>query len=50
MEKDRIQAKINAVRKYWKTLILLEGLEITVLSLLVVLVFGFLGRSAHTVK
>ncbi len=41
MEKDRIQAKINAVRKYWKTLILLEGLEITVLSLLVVLVFGF---------
>ena len=41
MEKDKILSKINAVRKYWKALIILEGLEVVVLSLLVVLVLGF---------
>ena len=41
MQKDRIHAKIDAVRNYWKTLVILEGLEVVVLSLLVVLILGF---------
>ena len=41
MSKDKITAKINAVRSYWKTLLVLEGVEVVVLSLLIILIGGF---------
>ncbi|MCX5777373.1 MAG: hypothetical protein NTX32_07110 [Candidatus Firestonebacteria bacterium] len=41
MFKDEIAAKIKKVREYWKFLMLLEGIEVVVLSLLIVLISGF---------